>query len=77
MALQFGYSSLVSLRHIGAANVLMLIGMTLDTKNNVTPVEIDPKQIIFGVLTACTIMLAILLMCVLVAYLTMAAMQSF
>ena len=38
---------------------------------------IDPKQIILGVVSACAVMLFILLMCVLIAYLSMAAMNSF
>ncbi len=41
------------------------------------PVTIDPKQIILGLLAACSIMLFVLLTCVLIAYLSMAALTSF
>jgi len=77
MALQFGYFSLASLRYIDASIMLMLIGMTSPNERNISPVGIDPKQIIFGVLSACILMMMVLLMCVLIAYLAMAAMQAF
>lgn len=38
---------------------------------------VDPKQIILGVISACSVMLFILLTCVLIAYLSMAALNAF
>lgn len=37
----------------------------------------DPKQVVFGVLMACFIMMVVLLLCVFVAYLSLQALQAF
>ena len=40
-------------------------------------VTVDPKQIALGIISACSVMMFILLMCVLISYLSMAALNAF
>ena len=78
MALQFGYSRTLSLENMDLLMSLIgIAGLALqaeDTKSSTLP---DPKQVFFGVIMACFIMLFIMLVCVLVAYLALQALQSF
>jgi len=76
MALQFGYFPALSLRSTSVFPMIITLALALENRNKAIP-AIDPKQIIFGVLSACALMLAILLMCIFVAYIAMAAMQAF
>ena len=41
------------------------------------PATVDPKQVLIGVASACGVMLSVLLMCVLIAYLSLAALHAF
>ncbi len=78
MALQFGYSRTLSLENMDL--ILSLIGMAglaihvEDSQSSTLP---DPKQVFFGVMMACFIMLFIMLVCVLIAYLSLLALHAF
>jgi len=77
MALYNGYLLALSMRHIGMLPMIGTTTLALSADEFNVPNSIDPKQILMGVLSACAVMLFILLMCVLIAYLSMAAMKSF
>ncbi|MBD3397456.1 hypothetical protein GF412_00025 [Candidatus Micrarchaeota archaeon] len=78
MALQFGYSRALSLANIDLLLPLILgMGLALNTEETQISTIPDPKQVVFGVLMACFIMLVVLLLCVMVAYLALQALQAF
>ena|GEM_PF-2488740 len=78
MALQFGYSRTLSLENMGLLMSLMgVVGLALQSEQSQSSTLPDPKQIFLGVLMACFIMLFIMLVCVLVAYLALQALQAF
>lgn len=77
MALYIGYFLALSMRYIGLLPMLGTTTLALSADEFNVPTSIDPKQIILGVVSACAVMLFILLMCVLIAYLSMLAMNSF
>ncbi len=59
------------------AAVKLAAAMAANMQNGNTSPAVDPKQIVLGVLSACFVMLFVLLSCVLVAYLSLAAMNAF
>ncbi|MCP4647700.1 MAG: hypothetical protein GY852_08220 [bacterium] len=78
MALQFGYSRALSLENMDLLMSLIgFAGLALQNEQSQSSTLPDPKQVFFGVLMACFIMLFIMLVCVLVAYLALQALQSF
>jgi len=60
---------------LSAAEAVALMARNSSANNPQNTV--DPKQIILGVISACAVMMFILLTCVLVAYLSMAALNAF
>jgi len=78
MALQFGYSRTLSLENMDLIlSLLCTAGLALQVEDSQSSTLPDPKQVFFGVLMACFIMLFIMLTCVLVAYLSLQALQAF
>ncbi|MCP4646451.1 MAG: hypothetical protein GY852_01785 [bacterium] len=51
--------------------------MAANMQNGSSSPAVDPKQVLLGVVSACFVMLFVLLSCVLIAYLSLAAMNSF
>lgn len=57
--------------------VKLAAAMAANMQNGNSSPAVDPKQVVIGVLSACFVMLFVLLSCVLVAYLSLAAMNAF
>ena len=64
-----------SVSKLGAAEAAALLAAGAADKRARS--VIDPRQIIMGLISACAIMIFTLLTCVLIAYLSMAALNSF
>ncbi len=58
-------------------SLIMTAGLALQAEESQSSTLPDPKQVFLGVLMACFIMLFIMLVCVLVAYLALQALQAF
>jgi len=57
--------------------VKLAAAMAANMQNGNSSPAVDPKQVVLGVVSACFVMLFVLLSCVLIAYLSLAAMNSF
>jgi|GEM_PF-2313121 len=71
-----GESNGYSVSKLSAAEAAALLAAGAVDKRG-PAVTIDPKQIVWGLISACSVMMFILLMCVLIAYLSMAALNAF
>ena len=68
----FGYSAANT-----EAAVKLAAAMAASMQNGNSSPTVDPKQVMLGVASACFVMLFVLLSCVLIAYLSLAAMNAF
>jgi len=72
MAENYGYTAANA-----EAAAKLAAAMAAQMQNGSSSQVIDPKQVLLGVVSACFVMLFVLLTCVLIAYLSLAAMNAF